>query len=696
MQKRIGSIAAVLLTSLTPPSSAQLTDLQPGRNFPTAQAAFGTGRSESIDHGDVDNDGDRDVVVGNGGDGSAQQNLIYVNLGGLQGGAAGSFADQTATRFAGVTVDTTRDMELVDIDGDCDLDVYVANRGTTVNGGEVARSYLNLGGRQHGTTGYFSEATDAFWGTLVSVPVGDQLYGSGVGPFRDFACDCDFGDLDLDGDLDLFHSSYGPNINGTRDSRVFLNDGDGRFDELWPWADPLADIQNFTFDLDLVDLDGDWDLDVFNASRNSQARVYRNDLDADTRSWPGSPFTDVTQSALLDTGSGLQGSSNYDSEYTDVDGDGDFDIWAMNYANFNDRVLENQGHMTFVSRPGWIKGDPAQDEHEIDFLDYDSDGDMDLFAANFSGTNWIYQNGLADGLDPDLDGLFHRTGTTTGGSLASWPELPASGNTGTTLDGECADFDGDGDPDILLANDANQQNRYDQNVLGVPDTHAPTVQQLTQQADKADGSDTVIRAALRDNSAYYVVNDYRVDLYYALDGGPENRVRMTAQGSQQFQAVIPGALSGTIAYRVAGADEAGNVFTTSTWSYLQNASGNPAWQHIDVGSLGVHGRPSLDIGGSALPGEPVTLRLCDAAPSALAVLLLSGSSAPLPFKGGTLHTLPLAGSLALLTDPGGVLWIEGPWPALPVGLQSWWQVGVADALGTGGAALSNAIHAIQP
>ena len=56
-------------------------DLQPGRNFPTVTNTFGTGRSENLDVGDVDHDGDYDVVVANGGDGSPQANVIYINDG---------------------------------------------------------------------------------------------------------------------------------------------------------------------------------------------------------------------------------------------------------------------------------------------------------------------------------------------------------------------------------------------------------------------------------------------------------------------------------------------------------------------------------------------------------------------------------------------------------------------------------------
>ena len=50
---------------------------------------------------------------------------------------------------------------------------------------------------------------------------------------------------------------------------------------------------------------------MFAASRNSQARVYRNDPGIAPGAWPGSLFTDVTQSALIDTGATLIGASNY-------------------------------------------------------------------------------------------------------------------------------------------------------------------------------------------------------------------------------------------------------------------------------------------------------------------------------------------------------------------------------------------------
>jgi hypothetical protein len=671
-------------------AAAQLVDLQPGRNFPTALTIFGTSRSENVDVADVDNDGDLDVVMANGGDGANQDNTIYINQGGAQGGVLATFMDDTASRFVGIPADRSRDVEFADFDNDCDLDIYITNVGTTVDGGQPSRAYINSGGMQFGSIGFFTEETDAFFGTLISIPAGDQVIGGNTGGWRDFACDCDFADMDLDGDIDLFHSSYGPNISGTRDSRVFMNDGTGVFDELWPWANATADIRAHVMDVDLVDLDSDFDIDVFMSSRDSQPRVFRNNLQADG-TFPVDAFTDITQTALLDMGAVLIGTDNYECEFGDVDGDGDFDIWAKNYQNFGDRILRNNGDMTFTKMNGWINGDPNVDENEIDFFDFDGDNDLDGFVANFAGTNWLYVNGLTQGF---VGGdLFSRTGT----GLYPSQETPTVGNGGTTLDADCADMDNDGDPDILLANDSNQPNRYWQNTLGVPDTHAPTIHMITSQGNKSDGSDTDIRVQLRDNDNYYIIAFYDIDLLYSVDGGIDNRIKMISQGSQQFQATIPGGINGAISWRVVGSDLTGNTFSSTPANYTQTSSGVSVLENIDDGTPGISGNPYLAFQGSFVGGSIIQSLLCDAAPSALAVLFGSLSSTPVAFKGGLLHTVPIAFEAALLSNAGGQLYFEAVWPVgLPTGTQIWFQFGVADAAGTGGATLSNAIVVTTP
>ena len=697
---RFTLLLAAACVTLAATASAQLTDLQPGRNFPNGPTAFGGNHTENIDIGDVDNDGDFDVIVANGGDSGPQPNRIFINRGGLQGGTVGTFQEQTNTRFAGVPNDTSRDIEFADIDNDGDLDIYVSNRGTNANGGETSRFYINQGGLQGGTIGFYSEDTNGRWGNLVSVPLSKEIGAQdGQGPWRDFSCDCDFGDLDDDGDLDLFHSSYGLNINGTEDARVFLNDGTGRFNELWPWINSGADIKTHTLDIDLADFDGDYDLDVFCASRDSQARVWINNCYSPVGD---QPFQDTTQISLINQGATLTGGNNYEAEFGDLDGDGDFDVWVKNYNGNTDRLLRNNGPVgsggvvTFTQMNGWLKGDPVVDENEVDFLDFDSDGDLDTFGANFSGTNWLYAGGLAQGLTAG-QGYYHRTGTTSGGSLYSWDELPSSGNSQTSLDGECADMDNDGDPDILIGNDAGGANRYFENVLGVPDTHAPTFERFTDQCDKPAGSNTVIHAQVRDNDNYYVINYYNVDLEYSINGGGSfTTVDMFAQGGQQFRGVIPAQPSGTtVQYRVRATDTAGNVGLSVLRAFQQAGS---TYNNIGFGLAGTSGVPALSGSGTWAGGTAGSINLTNARPFSVAGLFVGFTNNPTPAWGGMLVPVPFLGPFLLSTDGAGNLSIPvASFPKdIPCGLEIYLQYGIEDPVAIGAVALSNATRVVTP
>ncbi len=685
----------VIVLALAPAAAAQLSDLQPGRNF-VAEAAFGLNRSENIDFGDADNDGDMDAIVGNGGDFGQELNRIFINAGGAQGGTLGTFVEETATRFAGLPADTTRDIEFVDIDDDDDLDVFVGNRGSQ-NFGEVSRFHVNLGGLQAGTIGYYQEETNARWGTLVAVPAGQQVFGGNAGPFEDWTCDCDFADLDDDGSQDLFFSSYGPSFNGQTDSRVFLNDGGGVFHELWPWANASADTRTHAFDLDLVDIDGDFDIDVFLASLKGASRVYLNNLNdgIDT-----TPFSDITEFALPIQGSGSTGGGTYEAEFGDLDGDGDFDEWGVNWNGFTDRVLRNDGFVpgsgvAYTAQANWIKNDSGSDETEADFTDFDGDGDLDTFMANFSGTNHLYVSGLAQGLDPATTGLFHRAGAT--GSIYTQGELP-TGNPGglTSLDGEVCDVDNDGDQDLATSNDANQQNYLYRNVLGVPDVHAPTFFAVTQPADQPNGNATVIHAQLRDNTSYYVVNFYPTSLVYSVNGGPPMSVPMRAQGSMQFRGVIPAQVDATVSFHVETADLAGNAAVSATMEYHQ---GNlPPWSDLGFALPGAGGAPVLSGSGSLIADTSAALALAGAAPLAPSLLFAALGSTPVAFKGGTLAAWPAVALLPLSTDAdGGWTLPWAAWPAgVPAGTLLVFQAAVADDGAVQDVALSNALQALAP
>src|SRR5262245_8593115 len=101
----------ILLGGLASATRAQFTPIAVPSTF---------GFTERLMFGDLDGDGDLDVVLANGGDFGNDLNRVWINQGGLQGGTIGAFADETPARWTGI-LDDSRDVELVDIDEDGDL-----------------------------------------------------------------------------------------------------------------------------------------------------------------------------------------------------------------------------------------------------------------------------------------------------------------------------------------------------------------------------------------------------------------------------------------------------------------------------------------------------------------------------------------------------------------------------------------------
>jgi len=167
-----------------------------------------------------------------------------------------------------------------------------------------------------------------------------------------------FGDLDDDGDLDLYVCNWHAM------NRVFRNDG-SRFTDVSATcaaAGDTAQSNGVTF----ADFDNDGDLDIVVTSSGGRNRVWRND-----GNWS---FTDV--SGIVGFASGP---FSYGCAAADFDNDGDLDLIIVSNDGIN--YFENVGGLEFVSTV--VEGlTDIRDARAVAVSDIDNDGDLDVFVGS--------------------------------------------------------------------------------------------------------------------------------------------------------------------------------------------------------------------------------------------------------------------------------------------------------------------------
>ncbi|MCW5696994.1 MAG: VCBS repeat-containing protein [Bauldia sp.] len=338
---------------------------------------------------DADGDGDLDILVAC----EFCPNILLINDGN------GVFTDESAARIPRTRHDS-ENIGVSDFDGDGDLDVFIASEDDAIHD-----FWLNDG------TGHFADAGDRIpvrsvtngvvvadidgdgWDDLVLAVNGQDhiLINDGVGGFRDETAarlpafaditqGIALGDIDGDGDPDMIFSNEGLD-------RILLNDGSGVFsgDAVLP-----APAPDETREIDLADIDGDGDLDAFAANvrtfmdADPQNRIYVNQGDG--------TFTEETAARLPP-----DRENNFYGAFVDIDGDGDPDIVTAHTDNLGGpgsgrvRIYINDGTGVFTDETARFLPDTARGNgFDLEFADFDGDGDDDLYLANRHGADRLF------------------------------------------------------------------------------------------------------------------------------------------------------------------------------------------------------------------------------------------------------------------------------------------------------------------
>jgi len=382
----------------------------------TKQSGLGdTGYGLGVAVGDYDNDGDQDVYVTNYG-----PNVLYRNNG------DGTFTD--VTREAGVAgaSQVGAGACFLDMDGDGDLDLYVAN-------------YLKFSYDTHVTTmadGYPTYVNPRHYPPLPALLYrnnGDGTFTdvseiSGVGRHAGYGMGTICADYDNDGDTDILVA------NDVFENFLFRNDGRGRFEEVGLVAgfaykgngDPSASMG-----IDGGDYDNDGWLDFFVTS-------YQNDLTVLYRNLGDGTFQDVT--TKTGAGAGTWSKVTWGTTLADFDNDGDRDIFIAcghlqdnvdkydDVTSYDERniLLENMGNGRFVDVSD-TSGDGLKvklSSRGAGFDDLDNDGDLDVVVLNARREPTILRNDspskghwlqvLLRGVKTNRDGVGARVKVTAG------------------------------------------------------------------------------------------------------------------------------------------------------------------------------------------------------------------------------------------------------------------------------------------
>ncbi|MCD4730980.1 MAG: FG-GAP-like repeat-containing protein [Bacteroidales bacterium] len=241
-----------------------------------------------------------------------------------------------------------------------------------------------------------------------------------------------FGDFNNDGHLDLFVQNY-----FSRNNNLYINNGDGTFSKITS-GNIVSDGGN-SFNSSTADYDNDGNLDIFvdNGAFTILGEnnfLYKGNGDG--------TFIKILVGDIVN-----DGEKSLSSGWCDYDNDDDLDLFTANSDPFNGIAInnflyQNNGDGTFTKLDTGLIVNDGGISVGVSWGDYDNDLDFDLFVANwYSENNFLYQN--------NGNGTF--TKITFG---------PVVNDGGHSVGGSWGDYDNDGDLDLYVTNDYNQNNFF--------------------------------------------------------------------------------------------------------------------------------------------------------------------------------------------------------------------------------------------
>lgn len=260
-------------------------------------------------------------------------------------------------------------------------------------------------------------------------------------------------DFDGDGKLDIFLVNGGELPSGKKTAarhanRLFRNRGNMQFEDVTEQAGLAGN--SYAFGAAAADYDGDSDIDLLVTGLHALA-LYRNNGDG--------TFAEVTTAAGLDN----RGRWSVAAIWTDVENDGDYDLFVVNYVDWDpatereclvsgkvdfchprfykpipNALFRNNGNGTFTDVSGFSGiAKHAGKGMSAAAADFDADGLTDIYVTNDRTFAFLFRNAG--------EGRFEEVAFDWGAAV------PDDGKPLSAMGVDAQDFDNDGRPDLLYS-----------------------------------------------------------------------------------------------------------------------------------------------------------------------------------------------------------------------------------------------------